>query len=68
VTGRQLDLADPGCAARCRARHLAPDAIVNAAAYTAVDKAEAEAGTGAGHQRHRAQAFSPRRQSGSAPG
>lgn len=39
---RQLDLADPD-ALRASVRAIAPDAIVNAAAYTAVDKAEAEA-------------------------
>jgi dTDP-4-dehydrorhamnose reductase len=37
----ELDLAQPDMAARTVARH-APRAIVNAAAYTAVDKAEAE--------------------------
>ncbi|MDJ0949915.1 MAG: dTDP-4-dehydrorhamnose reductase [Alphaproteobacteria bacterium] len=40
--GRQeLDLADPEGAARC-VRALAPDLIVNAGAYTAVDQAESE--------------------------
>ncbi len=38
---RQLDLADPD-ALRASVRTIAPDAIVNAAAYTAVDKAETE--------------------------
>ena len=38
---RQLDLADPD-ALRTAVRAIAPDAIVNAAAYTAVDKAESE--------------------------
>ena len=39
----QLDLADPE-ALRDAVRAIAPTAIVNAAAYTAVDKAEAEPG------------------------
>ena len=39
---RQIDLADPD-AVRDAVRAIAPDAIVNAAAYTAVDKAENEA-------------------------
>ncbi len=38
---RQLDLADPD-ALRAAVRAIAPAAIVNAAAYTAVDKAETE--------------------------
>src|SRR5664279_6249980 len=38
---RQLDLADPD-ALRAALRALAPALIVNAAAYTAVDQAEAE--------------------------
>jgi dTDP-4-dehydrorhamnose reductase len=38
---RELDLADPH-AIRTRVRELKPDLIVNAAAYTAVDKAESE--------------------------
>lgn len=37
----QLDLAQPD-ALRARVRELAPQAIVNAAAYTAVDRAESE--------------------------
>src|SRR5579883_420341 len=37
----ELDLADPGSAHRALAA-VAPDAIVNAAAYTAVDRAEQE--------------------------
>lgn len=37
------DLATPG-AARARIRELAPDLVVNASAYTAVDRAEEEAG------------------------
>jgi dTDP-4-dehydrorhamnose reductase len=37
----QLDLADPEAAAKF-VRELAPDIVVNAAAYTAVDKAESE--------------------------
>ncbi len=41
---RQLDLAKPE-AVRDAVRAIAPDAIVNAAAYTAVDKAEAEPAT-----------------------
>lgn len=41
---RQIDLADPD-AVRDAVRAIAPDAIVNAAAYTAVDKAEAEPAT-----------------------
>lgn len=41
---RQLDLAKPE-ALRDAVRAIAPDAIVNAAAYTAVDKAEAEPAT-----------------------
>jgi len=40
---RQLDLADPD-ALRNALRNLAPTVIVNAAAYTAVDKAETETG------------------------
>ena len=40
-THTQLNLADPETAARF-VRDLAPDVIVNAAAYTAVDKAESE--------------------------
>jgi dTDP-4-dehydrorhamnose reductase len=39
---RQLDLGDPD-ALRTAVRSIAPTVIVNAAAYTAVDKAEAEA-------------------------
>ena len=42
---RQLDLADPD-ALRNALRNLAPTVIVNAAAYTAVDKAETETGLG----------------------
>ena len=38
-----LDLGDPG-AVRSRVRELRPDVIVNAAAYTAVDRAESEPG------------------------
>jgi dTDP-4-dehydrorhamnose reductase len=38
---RQLDLADPD-ALRAAVRSIAPSVIINAAAYTAVDKAEAE--------------------------
>jgi dTDP-4-dehydrorhamnose reductase len=41
---RQIDLADPD-AVRDAVRAIAPDAIVNAAAYTAVDNAEAEPAT-----------------------
>ena len=37
----ELDLAQPD-ALRHRLRELSPDVIVNAAAYTAVDKAETE--------------------------
>lgn len=37
----ELDLTDPSAAARALAA-IAPDAVINAAAYTAVDKAEAE--------------------------
>jgi dTDP-4-dehydrorhamnose reductase len=37
----QLDLADPDATAKF-VRRLAPDVVVNAAAYTAVDKAESE--------------------------
>jgi dTDP-4-dehydrorhamnose reductase len=37
----ELDLADPAGADACL-RRLAPDVIVNAAAYTAVDQAETE--------------------------
>lgn len=40
-TRTQLELADPDAAARA-VRELAPDIVVNAAAYTAVDKAESE--------------------------
>ena len=40
-TRAQLDLADPEAAAKS-VRDLAPDIVVNAAAYTAVDKAESE--------------------------
>jgi dTDP-4-dehydrorhamnose reductase len=40
---RQLDLADPDAYASA-VRDLAPTVIVNAAAYTAVDKAETETG------------------------
>ena len=40
---RQLDLADPD-ALRTAVRDAAPTVIVNAAAYTAVDKAETESG------------------------
>jgi dTDP-4-dehydrorhamnose reductase len=40
-TRTQLDLADPEAAAKF-VRELAPDVVVNAAAYTAVDKAESE--------------------------
>jgi len=40
-TRPQLDLADPEAAAKT-VRELAPDIVVNAAAYTAVDKAESE--------------------------
>jgi dTDP-4-dehydrorhamnose reductase len=40
-TRTQLDLADREAAARL-VRELAPDVVVNAAAYTAVDKAESE--------------------------
>ncbi len=40
-TRAQLDLADPEAAAKS-VRDLAPDVVVNAAAYTAVDKAESE--------------------------
>jgi dTDP-4-dehydrorhamnose reductase len=38
---QQLDLADPD-ALRSSVRAIAPDAIINAAAYTAVDKAESD--------------------------
>jgi dTDP-4-dehydrorhamnose reductase len=41
---RQIDLADPD-AVRDAVRAIAPEAIVNAAAYTAVDNAEAEPAT-----------------------
>ena len=41
---RQIDLADKD-AVRDAVRAIAPDSIVNAAAYTAVDKAEAEPAT-----------------------
>ena len=40
-TRTQVDLADPEAAAKA-VRDLAPDVVVNAAAYTAVDKAESE--------------------------
>ncbi len=40
-TRTQLDLADPEAAAKF-VRELAPDIVVNTAAYTAVDKAESE--------------------------
>ena len=40
-TRAELDLADPEAAAKF-VRDLAPDIVVNAAAYTAVDKAESE--------------------------
>jgi dTDP-4-dehydrorhamnose reductase len=40
-TRAQLDLADPEAAAKT-VRELTPDIVVNAAAYTAVDKAESE--------------------------
>jgi dTDP-4-dehydrorhamnose reductase len=40
-TRSELDLADPDAAAKF-VRELAPDIVVNAAAYTAVDKAESE--------------------------
>ena len=40
-TRSELDLADPDAAAKV-VRDLAPDVVVNAAAYTAVDKAESE--------------------------
>ena len=40
-TRAELDLADPEAAAKA-VRELAPDVVVNAAAYTAVDKAESE--------------------------
>jgi dTDP-4-dehydrorhamnose reductase len=40
-TRAQLDLADPEATAKF-VRRLAPDVVVNAAAYTAVDKAESE--------------------------
>jgi dTDP-4-dehydrorhamnose reductase len=40
-TRSELDLADPDAAAKF-VRNLAPDIVVNAAAYTAVDKAEGE--------------------------
>src|SRR5664279_4465574 len=40
-TRAQLDLADPDAAAKSVC-DLAPDIVVNAAAYTAVDKAESE--------------------------
>ena len=39
--GRRVDLSDPN-ATRRLVRESAPDVVVNAAAYTAVDKAEAE--------------------------
>jgi len=40
-TRAQIDLADPEAAAKT-VRELTPDIVVNAAAYTAVDKAESE--------------------------
>jgi dTDP-4-dehydrorhamnose reductase len=40
---RQIDLSDPD-ALRTAVRSIAPTVIINAAAYTAVDKAETEAG------------------------
>jgi dTDP-4-dehydrorhamnose reductase len=39
----EADLEVPGLAAR-QVRDLRPDAVINAAAYTAVDKAESEPG------------------------
>lgn len=42
----EADLAEPGAAAALVARHR-PDVVVNAAAYTAVDAAETDAGTAA---------------------
>ncbi|HEY0796062.1 MAG TPA: dTDP-4-dehydrorhamnose reductase [Acidisarcina sp.] len=41
LTRADCDLADPD-AIRCAVREIKPDVIVNAAAYTAVDKAESE--------------------------
>ena len=38
---KELDIADAGAVSAC-VRELAPDVIVNAAAYTAVDRAESE--------------------------
>lgn len=43
VDRTMCDLAEPGAAARL-IRASAPDAVINAAAYTAVDKAESERG------------------------
>lgn len=40
-TRSQIDLADPGAAAKA-VHQYSPDIVVNAAAYTAVDKAESE--------------------------
>lgn len=40
-TRSQIDMADPAAAAEA-VRNLSPDIVVNAAAYTAVDKAESE--------------------------
>src|SRR5438552_245044 len=37
----EIDLADPDNAAKT-VRHIAPDLVINAAAYTAVDRAESE--------------------------
>jgi dTDP-4-dehydrorhamnose reductase len=41
MTRAQLDIADPSVVAKCIAT-VAPQVVVNAAAYTAVDKAESE--------------------------
>jgi len=41
LTRSELDLADPGCASVVR--EIGPDILINAAAYTSVNKAESEA-------------------------
>ncbi len=50
LTRDQLDLSDLDAVTRA-VREFEPDVLVNAAAYTAVDKAESEPETGADHQR-----------------